>query len=462
MVTSPVSPPAALRHLTVLAPGQSRLWYQGGQWHWRLQADPLPDSAAVIRLVRQSRPRRPLVLLIHGCEPQQLQPRWQRQLVWRPRSPGEVWRGRWRWQWRLWQRQVRARRQQGLTLLTRCSAACSTGLMCSLEALQVPTAVQPRPLPAGATRTHAPCWDLVAPLAIASLVLLTVDAWAARLLPPPPPRSADPLASLGDQLRHYHRQPPTVLVVGSSRAAQGVNPAVLARSLQQRTSTPQRVALLGINGLTARGVAQLLIKHWHHPDQPRVILWLDGARAFAPRPDDPTDHRLQQALTRNASGGDRPFALARQWQQDGWRRWRSPSADTALTPLGFRAVASRWSPTQPPLPGRFDRDSQGLAADQQQRLGEVLRWSRQHQRSLIFIDAPLTDAYLDGERQAQQRRFHDWLRRQPLPWRDYSRAWPRAYDRFTDPSHLNREGARALAIALAADPQIPWERWLRP
>jgi hypothetical protein len=43
-------------------------------------------------------------------------------------------------------------------------------------------------------------------------------------------------------------------------------------------------------------------------------------------------------------------------------------------------------------------------------------------------------------------------------FRDLSNQWPTEHDRFADPSHLNRYGAFAVSLQLAADEIIPWDK----
>lgn len=121
------------------------------------------------------------------------------------------------------------------------------------------------------------------------------------LSPPSPTPSPAAFPSLGsdhlnEQLPRYLRYVaeggvPDILIVGSSRARQGVNPLVLARELNLRQLSPRtdgsssgprslRVYNFGINGATAQ-VVNVLLQEVLSPDQlPKRLLWADGVRAL--------------------------------------------------------------------------------------------------------------------------------------------------------------------------------------
>jgi hypothetical protein len=79
---------------------------------------------------------------------------------------------------------------------------------------------------------------------------------------------------------------PDVLIVGSSRALRGIDPAALQESLSAQGYGGLKIFNFGINGSTAQ-VTELVIKRLIAPEQlPRLILWADGARALnSGRPD---------------------------------------------------------------------------------------------------------------------------------------------------------------------------------
>ncbi|MEG4445919.1 hypothetical protein QUB47_29255 [Microcoleus sp. AT9_B5] len=74
--------------------------------------------------------------------------------------------------------------------------------------------------------------------------------------------------------------PPDVLIVGSSRALQGVDPKQLKQSLAQRGRPGLKVFNFSVNGATAQVVdfqLRRLLKPGHLP---QMIIWADGVRAF--------------------------------------------------------------------------------------------------------------------------------------------------------------------------------------
>ncbi|MBE9180517.1 DUF1574 domain-containing protein [Oculatella sp. LEGE 06141] len=74
--------------------------------------------------------------------------------------------------------------------------------------------------------------------------------------------------------------PPDVLIIGSSRALRGVDPAVLKQALAGIGYTDLTIFNFGVNGATAQ-VVDLILRELLTPEQlPRLVIWADGARAF--------------------------------------------------------------------------------------------------------------------------------------------------------------------------------------
>lgn len=90
---------------------------------------------------------------------------------------------------------------------------------------------------------------------------------------------------LDEKLALYYQHleqsgPPDVVVVGSSRALRGVDPAALHKELDSLGYKDVSVFNFGVNGATAQ-VVELLIRRILKPSQlPKLIVWADGARAF--------------------------------------------------------------------------------------------------------------------------------------------------------------------------------------
>ncbi|MDY6806286.1 MAG: hypothetical protein SXA11_21115 [Cyanobacteriota bacterium] len=73
---------------------------------------------------------------------------------------------------------------------------------------------------------------------------------------------------------------PDVLIVGSSRAVQGVDPAQMQQVLAARGLSGLKIFNFGINGATAQ-VVDFQLRKLLTPDQlPKLIIWADGVRAF--------------------------------------------------------------------------------------------------------------------------------------------------------------------------------------
>lgn len=82
--------------------------------------------------------------------------------------------------------------------------------------------------------------------------------------------------------------PPDVLIVGSSRALQGVDPKQLKQSLATNGRPGLKVFNFGVNGATAQ-VVDFQLRRLLKPDHlPQMILWADGVRAFNSGRDDRT------------------------------------------------------------------------------------------------------------------------------------------------------------------------------
>lgn len=91
---------------------------------------------------------------------------------------------------------------------------------------------------------------------------------------------------LDEQLARYQhyilteKQPPDILVIGSSRALRGIDPGVLEQELKSRGYGKLKVYNFGVNGATLQ-VVDLIIRQILPPEQlPRLIILADGVRAL--------------------------------------------------------------------------------------------------------------------------------------------------------------------------------------
>ncbi|MDY6785573.1 MAG: DUF1574 domain-containing protein [Cyanobacteriota bacterium] len=100
---------------------------------------------------------------------------------------------------------------------------------------------------------------------------------------------------------------PDVLIVGSSRAMRGIDPATLQRAIAQQSDRELEVFNFGINGATAK-VVELILRQVLTPEQlPKLIIWADGARAFnSGRPDRTYEAIASSAGYQRLQAGDFP------------------------------------------------------------------------------------------------------------------------------------------------------------
>jgi hypothetical protein len=249
---------------------------------------------------------------------------------------------------------------------------------------------------------------------------------------------------------------PDILIVGSSRALQGIDPAVLQRSLKAQGYPHLRIFNFGINGATAQ-VVRLLIEELLPPDQmPRVIVWGDGVRAFN---SGRVDRTYAQII---ASPGYQKLRSGRQPQLVPYMP--ETVAETARSEeqrvlMGLNVVTESFVPQQyfqhfSPVNGRYDGDYHafGLKGAQTQALESVLQTTRRRQVPVVFVNLPLTDFYFDRARLQHEKEFQRYhqrfAERGQLTFWDLGQKWVDQYDYFADPSHLNQVGARAVAQEL--------------
>jgi len=142
-----------------------------------------------------------------------------------------------------------------------------------------------------------------------------------------------------------------------------------------------------------------------------------------------------------------------------------------LNPDGFLPFKIRFDPDtyyehHPQVSGAYDRDYEffSLDGEQDEALKNTLAYTQEMGVNLVFVNMPLTDVYLDPARTTFESEFQDYLRTQEdlgLQVQDWILLWSGGeYDYFSDPSHLNRYGAAAIATELAQTPEIDWTEQL--
>ncbi len=250
---------------------------------------------------------------------------------------------------------------------------------------------------------------------------------------------------------------PDILIIGSSRGLQGLDAKRLQFDLNRRGFSGVRVFNFGINGATAQ-VVNLLLREILTPEQlPKLMIWADGSRAF------------------NSGRDDRTFGRIR--NSPGYQRLRNNGSRDSEVPVilsrrdidsnGFQVVRDRFNPQTyfqqfPSVPGDYDGDyaNFNLGGVQGNAVNRVIEFCQGRSIPLILVNLPLTNEYLDATRRRYERQFQEFLQQQSQKsgvWlRDLSTQWRDRPDLFADPSHLNREGASAVAQRLAQDSQLPW------
>ncbi len=305
--------------------------------------------------------------------------------------------------------------------------------------------------------------------------------------------------------------PPDILIVGSSRALQGVDPLALRKALSDRGLGQLRVYNFGINGATAQ-VVDVLIRDILTPEQlPRLILWADGARAFnSGRRDRTYESIMASEGYQLLLAGVRPSVLPwvphpeqcydvppLPWAEEGslisrslgapcllppiserhqvdWVRkalatMQAHRALTDLTPLGFLPVSQRFDPQtyyrqHPRIAGQFDGDYVGfdLQGSQAIAVRRLLEYIRTRQIPVVFVNLPLTTDYLDPVRLRYEGQFHRALQRwssDGLHVVNFVTPELKGLQQphyFADPSHINAQGAIAVSDQLAQLSYLPW------
>ncbi len=298
---------------------------------------------------------------------------------------------------------------------------------------------------------------------------------------------------------------PDILIVGSSRSLQGIDPAALRYQLLGQGYDGLRVYNFSVNGATAQ-VVNFILSELLPGKLPEVIVWGDGSRAFNDGRRDRTWESLvaspgYQAMLRGekpvvASRDIRPanegategtvdleevitteevepeasetdlMALLRAAAQAPQSRKSAASLfldSLGLDPSGFAAINETFDPSIyyqafPRVAGQYDGAYSlfTLQGDQTVALAQVTRFVRSRGSQLIFVNLPLSDSYLDAYRRNRENQFRQFLRSQSelngFQVVDLLTQLQGQSSLFADPSHINRYGAAAIAAQLALDP----------
>ncbi len=322
------------------------------------------------------------------------------------------------------------------------------------------------------------------------------------------------------QLRCLQHGVPDILIVGSSRALRGIDPAVLRRSAIDRGDANLQVYNFGINGATAQ-VVDLILRQLLTPQQlPKLIIWADGARAFNNGRIDRTyetiissDRYRQLAVMSGTRNNNSSLLQVQSTVQNTYQ-----AIDTAIDRrLGQVSLAyyhrdrlKTWLQTQVPAIGQIDNssnvvastdptsinerdidfdgflaldlqfdpdtyfhkytrvtgDSDGdyasfqLGGNQDLALHQTIELLATRKIPLVFVNMPLSDIYLDKFRERHEVSFKQYMHKlmslNQLTFIDLDGLLDRQYDRFSDPSHLNQLGASDVSRYLAQMKAISW------
>jgi hypothetical protein len=300
---------------------------------------------------------------------------------------------------------------------------------------------------------------------------------------------------------------PDVLIVGSSRAMRGIDPQILEQELGSRGYAKARVYNFGINGATAK-VVDLLVRRLLQPKQlPKLVIWADGARAFNEGRSDRTyatiaDSRGFQQLPGSegaAIAKSQPFIINGYAAVDSFlnktlskaslaygQRDRLHQALQSLPPhllgersaaelveaeainrSGFLSLGAEFEPStyyQKYLKVSGDSDNDyanfNLTGTQDAATRQTVEFLHRQQIPLVFVNAPLSDRYLDITRQKYELAFKQYMQSfasaGKLQFVDLVGLWMQDYSLYSDPSHLNRSGAQQVSTYLARTAPIDW------
>jgi hypothetical protein len=258
---------------------------------------------------------------------------------------------------------------------------------------------------------------------------------------------------------------PDILIVGSSRALQGIDAQQLQQTLVQQGYRTAKVYNFSVNGATAQ-VVSLVLQQLLTPAQlPKLIVWADNSRAFNSGRVDRTYELLThspgyQALKQGTlivSKSLSPGNLG------------TNHLSGTLDAQGFLAVNEEFNPElyyqqYRRVPGQYDDAYSpfSLVGIQTDALRVVSGFARSRRIPLILVSLPLSQDYLDSSRLNYEQQFQTYLQQQGQTQGflvvDLLLQWLDQDSYFADPSHLNRRGAKAIAQQLATHPAIPWNR----
>lgn len=288
---------------------------------------------------------------------------------------------------------------------------------------------------------------------------------------------------------------PDILIVGSSRSLQGIDPEALGYRLSGQGYDDLKVYNFSVNGATA-SVVNFILSELLPGETPPVVIWGDGSRAFNNgRRDRTWEAILSSPGYQDIRNGKRPVIAASPVEASDIAGLESALEDRAvaslleslrnyaarpvasvhtanlgqgileesgLSVLGFSAVGDRFDPRTyyqefPKVNGQYDGAYSPftLQGEQANALAEVAEFLRSQSSQLIFVNLPLSDSYLDDFRLYYEAQFQRFLQSQGTQHQfaviDLLQAWQGQPALFADPSHINRDGASVIATQLSID-----------
>jgi hypothetical protein len=313
------------------------------------------------------------------------------------------------------------------------------------------------------------------------------------------------------------KRSPDIIIVGSSRALRGIEPSTLEKELRNKGFKDISAFNLGLDGATAKVVNLQITQILPRPQLPRMIVWADGLRAFnSSRSDITYDEitassgykQLQQTLkeqginpdplvtnkesTKNLSSPiaqaftnifattnnrqDVRNSLVKSFDRNTHLLSNSEAIIAATTPAtaatldkqGFVAFDVVFDPKTyfqkyPQVPGDYDLDYRNfdINGSQFDAFANVVDFCRRSNIQLVVVNMPLHTTYLDPIRTQYEATFNGRMQelssREGFTYLDLSQAIPYKSEFFSDPSHLNKQGAIAIAQMLAQNSKIPWQ-----
>ncbi|NMF83562.1 hypothetical protein [Nodosilinea sp. P-1105] len=293
-----------------------------------------------------------------------------------------------------------------------------------------------------------------------------------------------------EQVSLYHSYvatlgPPDILILGSSRALQGIDPVVLQQALAVQGYPGLRVYNFSVNGATAQ-VVSFITRQLLAPDMyPRLVIWAEGSRGlnsgrfdrtFAEVLASPGYAAVQTGARLTVQDTDQADTEASQPQAEtdqGPETDADPAAKadgtvpaSPINSQGFLAVNDQFNPavyyqTFPRVRGQYDNAYRPFRLEggvQAMSFEAVIDFLRAENIPLVFVNLPLSNDYLDPVRIGYERQFQQFLqaRAEAMTLVDLLDVWRWQSHLFADPSHINRYGAREIARLLAEDERIPW------